>query len=326
MANGKIVLPADSVGKAVDTSELLVSGITVERQRSVIADDTDAAGLVKVTNTTPGASDYGLVVRPVGTTPVSGTVAVSNLPATQPVSGTVSVSNFPSTQAVSGPLTDTQLRATPVPVSGTFFQNTQPVSIATMPTTPVTGTFWQATQPVSAASLPLPSGAATETTLSGLNGKVTACNTGAVVVSTLPAIPAGSNVIGSVSLGNSTGKTNVLKTGALTTTATTADQVVLTYTVTAGKTLYLNAIMVQARLTTLSATASILGTWSLETPSGTKCISFDDLNATTSADVPFIVPFVEPIPIATGVVVRIVCTPAAATSMKWQANIIGYEK
>lgn len=48
-------------------------------------------------------------------------------------------------------LTDTQLRATPVPVSGTFFQATQPVS----------GTFFQATQPVSAVSLPLPNGAAT---------------------------------------------------------------------------------------------------------------------------------------------------------------------
>lgn len=35
------------------------------------------------------------------------------------------------------------------PVSGTFWQATQPVSIATMPSTPVTGTFWQATQPVS---------------------------------------------------------------------------------------------------------------------------------------------------------------------------------
>ena len=61
------------------------------------------------------------------------------------VSGSsVSVSNFPATQPVSGPLTDAELRATAVPVSGTFFQ---------------------ATQPVSAASLPLPTGAATEATL-----------------------------------------------------------------------------------------------------------------------------------------------------------------
>ena len=40
------------------------------------------------------------------------------------------------------------------PVSGTFFQATQPVSLATAPTTPVTGTFFQATQPVSLATLP----------------------------------------------------------------------------------------------------------------------------------------------------------------------------
>jgi hypothetical protein len=44
---------------------------------------------------------------------------------TQPVSGSVSITG---TAAVSGPLTDTQLRATAVPVSGTFYQATQPVS------------------------------------------------------------------------------------------------------------------------------------------------------------------------------------------------------
>lgn len=50
------------------------------------------------------------------------------------------------------PLTDAQLRATAVPVSGTF---------------------WQATQPISAASLPLPSGAATESTLDARTGSLT---------------------------------------------------------------------------------------------------------------------------------------------------------
>lgn len=42
----------------------------------------------------------------------------------------------------------------------------------------------------------LPTGAATETTLSSLNGKVTACNTGAVTISS--ALPAGTNNIGDV--------------------------------------------------------------------------------------------------------------------------------
>lgn len=69
---------------------------------------------------------------------VAGTVSVSNLPATQPVSGTVNVGNLPSTQTVAGTvaldaptlaaleiiqattggLTNAELRAAPVPVSG----------------------------------------------------------------------------------------------------------------------------------------------------------------------------------------------------------------
>lgn len=73
---------------------------------------------------------------------------------------------FQATQPVSGPLTDTQLRATPVPVSGTVttggLTDTQlrasavPVSL-----TSTTISNFPATQPVSAVSLPLPTGAAT---------------------------------------------------------------------------------------------------------------------------------------------------------------------
>jgi hypothetical protein len=45
---------------------------------------------------------------------------------------------------------DVQLQNSSVAVTATFWQATQPVSLATAPTTPVTGTFWQTTQPVSA--------------------------------------------------------------------------------------------------------------------------------------------------------------------------------
>lgn len=77
---------------------------------------------------------------------VAGNVNVTNFPATYDVtqitspwvvSGAVSITGA---VAVTGPLTDAQLRALAVPVSGTFFQ---------------------ATQPVSAVALPLPAGAAT---------------------------------------------------------------------------------------------------------------------------------------------------------------------
>lgn len=43
-------------------------------------------------------------------------VTVGNFPASQ----SVAVSNFPATQPVTGPLTDTQLRASPVPVTATL--------------------------------------------------------------------------------------------------------------------------------------------------------------------------------------------------------------
>lgn len=92
-------------------------------------------------NTTFGAAQSGAwtVTADAG----SGTFAISASALPLPAGA--------STEAtVAGLLTNTQLRAAAVPVSGTVA---------------VTGTFWQDTQPVSAASLPLPSGAATEATL-----------------------------------------------------------------------------------------------------------------------------------------------------------------
>lgn len=131
---------------------------------------------------------------------VSGRLPVDGSGVTQPVSGTF----WQATQPVSGPLTNTQLRATAVPVSGTFWQATQPISGSVSITgtaavsgpltntelrataVPVSGTFWQATQPVSASALPLPTGAATETTLAAVNGKLPALDSGRLPV-VLPA-------------------------------------------------------------------------------------------------------------------------------------------
>ena len=98
------------------------------------------------------------------------------------------------TLTVTGPLTDTQLRATPVPVSGTVTASG-----------PLTDTQLRASAvPVSAASLPLPTGAATSarqdtgnSSLSSIDGKITAVNTGAVTISS--ALPAGTNNIGKTS-------------------------------------------------------------------------------------------------------------------------------
>lgn len=132
--------------------------------------------------------------------------------------------------------------------------------------------------------------------------------------------------IGAVQLGSTTGKANVFLTGSITTTAVTADQVILTRTVTAAKTLYVSYACIQARLTAVSATASILGAASIETPSGTKVATFTFTNPTTSETGPVCVPIVEPIGVAASVVIRCVVTPGATTSMLWICNFGGYEK
>lgn len=81
----------------------------------------------------------------------------------------VDVTRVQGTVTVTGPLTDTQIRASALPVS--------------------------------AASLPLPTGASTEATLSSLNAKVTAVNTGAVVVSS-SALPSGASTSALQTTGN----------------------------------------------------------------------------------------------------------------------------
>lgn len=65
MADGIIQLPEDGTGKKRDASELTVGGNTVERERLVIADPTNAAGLTKVINTNPAGTEYASIIRPV---------------------------------------------------------------------------------------------------------------------------------------------------------------------------------------------------------------------------------------------------------------------
>jgi hypothetical protein len=199
-----------------------------------------------------GTAQIGSVTASIsGTVPVSGTFYQATQPvsgtfwqATQPVSlasvpahavtltsTTVTVSSLPALAAGTAQIGSvTASIFGTVPVSGTFFQATQPASLASLPalaagtnqigsvtasisgTVPVSGTFWQTTQPVSLTSTTvtvnsLPSLAA------GTNqiGSVTASISGTVPISissvtvgnsvtigSLPALAAGTAQIGSV--------------------------------------------------------------------------------------------------------------------------------
>ena len=123
-------------------------------------------------------------------------------------------------------------------------------------------------------------------------------------------------------------KSPVLKTGQLVSTATTANQKILTtYTVTAGKNLFLLYIDIQGRLTAPSATASILGTVIVQI-GGVTVYTGTIVNPTTSdaGSQSIRLIFGEPLPLAAGTTIDIMVTPAAVTSMTWTANHGGYEK
>jgi len=137
----------------------------------VIEGDVNIPGTVTV-NSTPEDPIHNHIVE-VGTSgllnvpymPIGGTVTVNQPVAVTDNGVTLSIDDGGSSITVDGSVSATvsgtvELGATTlsalenIGVTGTFWQATQPVSIATMPTTPVTGTFWQATQPVSIDSLP----------------------------------------------------------------------------------------------------------------------------------------------------------------------------
>lgn len=101
--------------------------------------------------------------------------------------------------------------STPMPVTGSFYQVTQPVSIASP--VPVTGTFWQATQPVSIAS-PVP------ITVSSPLPVVISSPVPVTIAATLPVVvvsplPSGTNLVGKVGIDQTTpGTTNGVQVNA----------------------------------------------------------------------------------------------------------------
>jgi hypothetical protein len=109
-----------------------------------VADNVSISTVPWATRSVAYSGDAGQNVQVVGLVCFTGAddaKTAIDIPGTLANGVLVDVSRVQGTVPVSGPLTDTQLRASAVPVSGAFFQ---------------------ATQPISAASLPLPTGAALE--------------------------------------------------------------------------------------------------------------------------------------------------------------------
>lgn len=119
--------------------------------------------------------------------------------------------------------------------------------------------------------------------------------------------------------------TNACTSGTLASSATTADQTIVTYTVTAGKTFFLGTLLLNARLTTFATTATNFGVASLMV-NGSKIVTFSVIAGPGVLNSPI---FMEPgwaLTFAAGDVVKVVCTPAAVTGFTWDASLIGFEQ
>ncbi len=156
---GSITVDGPLTDAQLRATAVPVSGTISTGLSQPLTDTQLRASNVDINITNPSLAVTGTFWQ--ATQPVSGPLTDAQLRATPvPVSGTIST-------GLSQPLTDTQLRATPVPISGTVTANTgltQPLTDAqlraadvdvnlTNASIPVTGTFWQATQPVSASNL-----------------------------------------------------------------------------------------------------------------------------------------------------------------------------
>ena len=155
-----VTQPVSFTWAGLTDAQLRATPVAVSFTWSGLTDGQLRASPVSVSFATPQAVTVSSLPLPTGAATET-TLAAVNTKTPALVSGRVPVDGSGVTQPVSftwSGLTDGQLRATPVPVS---FATAQPVTVA---------------------SLPLPAGAATEATLSTVNGKLPALVSGRVPV------------------------------------------------------------------------------------------------------------------------------------------------
>ena len=272
-------VPAQS--KNLDTATTTTTAGLVHRQVISLADPETATSYARVSGGSLQVSvqNATLAVTQSGTfniTNISGTVSLPTgaSTATLQTTGNTSLNSIDTkTPALSGGrvpvesnlvqgLTDTQLRASAVPVSGTFWQSTQPVSAVSLPLptgastsalqttgnsslssidakTPslssgrvpvesnlvqgLTDTQLRASAvPVSLSSSPLPTGAATESTLVALNNKFNTNSFSNINTNTTSTVKSGAGVLKRIV---------VNKVGALSNTCTIYDNTTATGTI-----------------------------------------------------------------------------------------------
>jgi len=122
--------------------------------------------------------------------------------------------------------------------------------------------------------------------------------------------------------------TTVLIAQVLTTTTTTANQIVASYTVPSGKTFKLKVIGIGGEPTTWSTTELSMGyVWLRINGVDYRGIELRNMQGdATGVNIQYlIIPIPEGITFPGGTTIEIVCTPTTTTSARWKGIIIGEE-
>jgi len=223
------------VGAALPAGAAIIGKVGIDQTTPGTTNRVDVgAALPAGTNNIGDVDVLSLPSLPAGANNIGDVDVLSlpSLPAGANNIGDVDVLSLPALPAGANNIGDVDVLTVPAPLStagGGLEATALRVTIASDSTGLVSVDDNGGSLTVDAASLPLPTGAATEATLSTLNGKVTACNTGAVVVSgalpagannigdvdvlSLPALPAGANNIGDVDVLTVPAPLNVVGTG-----------------------------------------------------------------------------------------------------------------
>lgn len=182
--NGVVQVPPDSTGKQIDCSSLSAGGATVYRQRIVIADPTHSANLAVVSS----GSLQVLVQNTVGISgqvSVTGSVAVSNIGAGTNHIGEVNISLMPAVALAAGAANIGSINNISAAVAlAAGAAHIGEVNISLMP----------------AVVLAAGTAHAGEFNISLMPAVVVTSITNAINVSTMPALAAGNNTVGAVTV------------------------------------------------------------------------------------------------------------------------------
>lgn len=148
---------------------------------------------------------------------------------------------------------------------------------------------------------------------------------GAVLVATQTVLSSTSGVMGSVSLGNSSGK-SIVSVSSTVATAAVGTVVLSSYTVTAGKTFYLQHLVVRGFLTTPAVSNTNFGNIVVTQQGVTFSSSaFNDTNSSSFHDIEQY-DFSEPVPIPSQKTIFATVNSISASAVTWMSTFIGYEK